>query len=63
MEKLFDGEFRLMEILWDDGSFVDENTLSVNMTRLRRKLDSAGLERFIATKVGMGYLIEADGQG
>ena len=54
---------RLMEILWDDGSFVDENTLSVNMTRLRRKLDSAGLERFIATKVGMGYLIEADGQG
>lgn len=51
---------RLMEILWEDDSFVDENTLSVNMTRLRRKLDGAGLDHFITTKVGMGYLIGAD---
>ena len=49
---------KLMEALWQTDSFVDENTLSVNMTRLRRKLDAAGLDGFITTKVGAGYLIE-----
>ena len=49
---------KLMETLWQTDSFVDENTLSVNMTRLRRKLDAAGLEGFITTKIGAGYLIE-----
>ena len=49
---------RLMEILWDSENFVDENTLSVNVNRLRKRLDSAGLENFIVTKVKAGYLIE-----
>ncbi|PWN00391.1 response regulator transcription factor [Massilioclostridium coli] len=49
---------KLMERLWESDSFVDENTLSVNVNRLRKKLDAAGLTQFIATKVGMGYLIE-----
>lgn len=49
---------RLMEALWATDSFVDENTLSVNVNRLRKKLQSAGLPDFITTKVGVGYLIE-----
>lgn len=49
---------KLMEQLWETDSFVDENTLSVNVNRLRKKLDSAGLENFIVTKFGVGYLIE-----
>ena len=49
---------KLMEKLWEDDSFVDENTLSVNVNRLRKKLAAAGLCDFIATKVGMGYLVE-----
>lgn len=51
---------RLMNRLWETDSFVDENTLTVNVARLRRKLDAAGLRDFIATKVGMGYIIEDD---
>lgn len=49
---------QLMTRLWQSDSFVDENTLTVNITRLRRKLDAAGLQHFITTKKGMGYLIE-----
>lgn len=48
---------RLMELLWESDSFVDENTLTVNVNRLRKKLDAAGLEGFIATKFGVGYLL------
>lgn len=48
---------RLMEKLWQTDSFVDENTLSVNVGRLRKKLDNAGLTNFIETKFGVGYLI------
>lgn len=48
----------LMERLWETDSFVDENTLTVNVARLRKKLDNAGLTGFIATKVGMGYIVE-----
>lgn len=48
----------LMERLWATESFVDENTLSVNVNRLRKKLDAAGLPDFIMTKVGLGYIIE-----
>ena len=48
---------RLMEKLWENDSFVDENTLSVNVNRLRKKLAQAGLSDFITTKVGMGYTI------
>ena len=49
---------KLMEALWQTDSFVDENTLSVNMARLRKKLDGAGLAGFITTRVGAGYLVE-----
>ncbi|MDD6188208.1 MAG: response regulator transcription factor [Clostridiales bacterium] len=48
---------KLMERLWETDSFVDENTLTVNVNRLRRKLDGAGLSDFITTKFGVGYLI------
>ena len=47
-----------MEKLWETDSFVDENTLTVNVGRLRKKLDAAGLEGFIATKFGVGYIVE-----
>lgn len=50
---------RLMEKLWENDSFVDENTLSVNVNCLRKKLEKEGLTGFITTKVGMGYLIES----
>ena len=49
---------KLMEKLWETDSFVDENTLTVNVNRLRKKLDAAGLAGFITTKFGEGYLIE-----
>ena len=48
----------LMERLWETDSFVDENTLTVNVARLRRKLDQVGLPGFIMTKKGQGYLVE-----
>ena len=48
----------LMQRLWESDSFVDENTLTVNIARLRRKLDAAGLLKFITTKKGLGYLVE-----
>lgn len=49
---------KLMERLWETDSFVDENTLTVNIARLRRKLAAAGLSDFIATRVGQGYITE-----
>ncbi len=49
---------KLMERLWETDSFVDENTLTVNINRLRKKLDIVGLNGFITTKFGVGYLIE-----
>ena len=48
----------IMEQLWQDESFVDENTLTVNVTRLRKKLESIGLANFITTKKGIGYIIK-----
>lgn len=47
----------LMNRLWETDSFIDENTLSVNIARLRKKLDGAGLPGFIETKVGRGYIV------
>jgi two-component system response regulator protein BraR/BceR len=47
----------LIERLWESDSFVDENTLSVNVSRLRRKLEGVGLSGFIETKKGMGYIV------
>lgn len=49
---------KLMERLWQTDQFVDENTLTVNVNRLRKKLDAAGLADFIETKFGVGYIIE-----
>lgn len=51
---------RLMQRLWETDSFVDENTLTVNINRLRRKLEAAELHDFITTKFGVGYLVGAD---
>lgn len=48
---------KLMEALWETDSFVDENTLTVNVGRLRKKLDGAGLSGFIGTKFGVGYIV------
>ena len=49
---------KLMERLWETDCFVDENTLTVNVNRLRKKLDAAQLQNFIATKFGVGYIVE-----
>lgn len=45
----------LMTKLWESDDYVDENTLSVNVNRLRKKLESIGIEEFIITKKGIGY--------
>ena len=55
---LFVSRDAMMTALWESDSFVDENTLSVNVNRLRRKLEAAGLPDFIRTKKGAGYLVE-----
>ena len=47
----------IMTRLWESDSFVDENTLTVNITRLRRKLESASITDFISTKKGVGYMV------
>lgn len=47
----------LMEYLWSSDYFVDDSTLSVNMTRLRKKLESIGIIDLIETKRGLGYII------
>ncbi|MCR4642592.1 MAG: DNA-binding response regulator [Lachnospiraceae bacterium] len=48
---------KLMESLWEGGAFVDENTLTVNVGRLRKKLENAGIHDLIATRSGVGYTI------
>ncbi|PXV91125.1 DNA-binding response OmpR family regulator [Lachnotalea glycerini] len=48
---------RIMKKLWDNDSFIDDNTLTVNLNRLRKKLEARGLLDFIDTKKGLGYLI------
>ena len=47
----------LMEYLWNDDFFVDDNTLSVNITRLRKKIESIGLKNPIETRRGLGYIM------
>lgn len=47
----------LIEVLWDSQIYIDDNTLSVNMTRLRAKLEELGLPGYIKTRRGMGYQI------
>ena len=48
----------LMTRLWQEDSYVEENTLTVNVARLRKKLSGAGAKDFITTRVGSGYIIE-----
>lgn len=47
----------LMVRLWQMDCYVEENTLTVNVNRLRKKLEQAGLKDFITTKVGLGYIV------
>jgi two-component system, OmpR family, response regulator protein BraR/BceR len=48
----------IMTRLWETDSYIDDNTLTVNITRLRKKLQEAELSDFITTKKGIGYLVE-----
>ena len=50
----------IMKRLWDNDSFVDDNTLTVNMTRLRKKLEEAGAPGLIHTRKGLGYMLGGD---
>ena len=47
----------IMECLWDSESFIDDNTLTVNITRLRNKLDELNLKELLETKRGQGYML------
>lgn len=47
----------IMTRLWESNEFIDDNTLTVNVTRLRKKLEEIGLSDFIVTKKGIGYII------
>lgn len=49
---------KLMRSLWEDENFVDDNTLTVNITRIRKKLSEMGKENFIITMKGQGYIIK-----
>lgn len=53
----------LMTKLWETDNYIEENTLTVNIARLRKKLEKAGLTDFITTKVGEGYIIAAETKG
>ena len=48
---------QLLNFMWDDERFVDDNTLTVNINRLRSKIEKYGLKNYIVTKVGQGYII------
>jgi len=49
---------KIMRSLWKDENFVDDNTLTVNIARLRKKIDELGKKNFITTKKGEGYIIQ-----
>ena len=48
----------IIEALWENETFIDDNTLTVNVTRLRKKLSEIGVEDFVKTRKGLGYIIE-----
>lgn len=50
--------YELISFLWDSDEFVDDNTLTVNMNRVRRKLEDCGYKDIIKTKRGQGYILE-----
>ena len=54
---------KLLEVLWDDSIFVDDNTLTVNVTRAKNKLKDIGIEDVIKTKRGIGYIFDSSGVG
>lgn len=47
----------VMEYLWDSAMFINDNTLTVNITRIRNKIDEIGLKDYIKTKIGQGYIV------
>lgn len=49
---------KLMDMLWESDCYIDDNTLTVNINRLRKKLSNAGLSELIVTKKGLGYLLD-----
>ena len=49
----------IMTRLWDSNEFIDDNTLTVNVARLRKKMEQIGLGGKIITKKGIGYMVEA----
>ena len=57
MKKSIVSRDQLMEFLWQSNEFIDDNTLTVNVNRVRKKLEAAGLKDFIKTKRGQGYMI------
>lgn len=50
----------IMDSLWESESFIDDNTLSVNITRLRNKLEELDLKELIETKRGQGYMLKGE---
>lgn len=48
----------IMQRLWENDDYVDDNTLTVNINRLRKRLQELGLDDFIKTKKGIGYMVE-----
>lgn len=56
-EKIVSRE-EIMDNLWESESFIDDNTLTVNMTRLRNKLEELGIKNCIETKRGQGYILK-----
>ena len=52
-----------MDALWESDCYVDDNTLSVNVNRLRKKLEASGFSDFIGTKFGVGYYIQKEKDG
>ena len=58
-EKIFKRE-EFMDKIWQTDEFIDDNTLTVNIMRLRKKLEDIGLKNFIKTKKKVGYYIERD---
>lgn len=52
----------LCDLLWGDSAFVDDNTLSVNLSRLRKKLSEIGLDDFIQSRKGLGYRLNGEGR-
>lgn len=54
---MFCANLRISTRLWEYDLYIEENTLTVNMTRLRKKLSGIGLTDFITTRVGSGYVV------